>query len=261
MAIPVVLNNGSRLIPVDDELPVTDYYVRYKANSSQFSSLDDGDDITNWLPESGGSHSPSPVKVGTALYRPSVASLNNKAAIEFDLNGFVHSIANINFNGLTIFLVSKVLGDGSANRTPLGSAQNTRTQIGQFYGAVENYKPVILLENKFKIHPSDVTAWPNDQTPCLVSIAINSTDTEKSFINGFEINSTAGDAGPMATSSLGQLQISGYHSEDYAYANAYNKFKGYVSEVVIYNRVLDPTELSDTHTFLLNKYGLSPYSQ
>jgi hypothetical protein len=60
---------------------------------------------------------------------------------------------------------------------------------------------------------------------------------------------------------MGQMQISGYSSQDYSGLNGIQLFKGYIAEVVIFNRVLSIEELGEMNDYLLEKYAIPTYSQ
>lgn len=227
-------------------VPVVSFLEWYRADSSQFDGLSDGDAIVNWLPEAGSSAIPGIVQAPghEIVYRRSVAGLNGMPALEFRGGAsIITDIANVNFNGVSVFLVFRNIGSGGVQRALAGQTSNTL--LGPWHpNAGGVYNPVIHLNNVWKIHPADVIGWV-DPSPCVLSVVIDDVSTEKSFINGVEINSTVGP-GPMDTTGIGKLNF-GHQIE---------RYRGYISEFILYKRVLSAVEIDEVHDYLLRKYGL-----
>jgi hypothetical protein len=200
---------------------------------------------------------------GSVLYRTSVASLNNMPALEFlgTSGSLINNIADISTLGVTFFVVSQRIAGLSDPQIPLGATKVSIFNGIGFSSAGNGYKPEIRIEGKWKIFPSDLTNWSGNPDPSVVGIAIDNATREDSYLNGYNVNSTAGDQGPTNPSSMGQMQISGYASQDYSGLNGIQLFKGYIAEVVIFNRVLSIEELGEMNDYLLEKYAIPTYSQ
>lgn len=229
---------------------VSDYLEWYRADSPQFDSLADGQAITNWLPEPGSSAAPVTVQVPgkEIVYRKAVAGLNGQPALEFPGGAStIKEIGNVNFNGVSLFLVFKNIGTGGIQRAVTG--QDSNTLLGPWHPSQGGrYNPTIHLNGVWKIHPQDVVGWV-DPSICVLSVVIDNVATEKSFINGEKIENSS--PGPMETAGIGRLAFNAAGGQF-----AEELYKGYISEFIIYRRVLSAAEIDKVHGYLLSKYGL-----
>ncbi|HRI15508.1 MAG TPA: immunoglobulin domain-containing protein [Verrucomicrobiota bacterium] len=225
-------------------LPVTDYLEWYKGDSQQFDTLLDGQTIANWKPENGSFSTPGTIQIPgqEIIYRRSIAELNGMPALEFPGGtSTITNIATIDFNGVSIFLVFKNIGSGGSQRAV--AAETSNTLLGPWHPSFGGgYVPVIHLDGVWKIHPADVLNWVNP-SPCVLSIVVDDVSTEKSFINGEEINSAV-SSGPMVTTNIGKL----------AFSDAGEPYKGYIFEFIVYRRVLSVEEIDAVHNYLFSKY-------
>lgn len=230
-------------------LPVADFLEWYRADSAQFAGLADGDPIVNWLPETGSSATPAPGQVAgqEIRYRPSVAELNGQPALEFPGGpSLINNIAKVDFNGVSLFLVFRNIGSGGLQRAVAGLDSNTL--LGPWNPSqAGRYNPTIHLGGVWKIHPEDVVGW-SDPGTCVLSVVMDDVATEHSFINGVELDSTKGGAGPMDTTGIGRLSFGG--------GAVGEPYKGYIAEFIVYRRVLAAAETAAVHDYLLTKYGL-----
>lgn len=233
------------------DAPIPGFLEWYRADSAQFNGLADGQAVVNWLPEAGSSSAPVPVQVAgqEIVYRHSVAGLNGQPALEFAGGGSViNNIGNVDFNGVSMFLVFRNIGSGFLQRAVNGLDSNTL--LGPWHPNQGGpYNPVIHLSGVWKVHPEDVVGWV-DPGACVLSVVLDNVATERSYINGEEINSTYGGPGPMDTTGIGRLSFGGavgIHSDPY---------KGYIAEFILYQRVLSEIETDEVHNYLLMKYGL-----
>ena len=231
--------------------PTMNFLEWYRADSSQFDALSDGQAIVNWTPEAGSSATPGIVQDPghEIVYRRSVTGLNGMPALEFRGGAsIITDIANVNFNGVSVFLVFRNIvsgGSGGAVQRAL-AGQTSNTLFGPWHASAGGaYNPAIHLNGVWKIHPTDVIGWVNPSA-CVLSVVIDDVSTEKSFINGVEINSTVGP-GPMDTTGIGKL----------SFGHQIERYRGYISEFILYKRVLSAAEIGEVHNYLLGKYGLS----
>ncbi len=241
-------------VPGGTEVPVTEvpgvggFHDWYRADSAQFAGLAEGQAIPEWRPEPGSAS--SPVTVQTAgqeiVYRRSVAELNGKPALEFPGGkSFVRDVTKIDYNGFSAFLVFRNQGTGASQRAVAGLDSNTL--LGPW--SPGGYPPSIHLNGVWKLHPADLPGWVNPST-CVLGIVIDAGSTEKSFVNGTEIDTTHGNPGPMDTTGIGRLSFGGSGAQ---YEEAY---RGYLAEFVIFRRALAADEIGKVHEYLLAKYGL-----
>lgn len=245
-----VASDGATLEVTPATSEITGHLVWYRADSAQFAGLEDGQPIANWLPEAGSSANPETTQIpgGEIVYRKSVPGLNGQPALEFSGGlSVVRNIANVDFDGVTMFLVFKNIGTGGAQRAV--ASENSNTLLGPWHpSAGGNYVPAIHFDGAWVAQPQEISGWV-DPVGCVLGVALDAASTEKTFINGAPIAHPGGPR-PLPTSRVGMLAFNG------AVGPYIEPYRGHIAEFVVFKKVLSDAEIANVHEYLLGKYGL-----
>ncbi len=190
------------------------------------------------------------IKQLTSANQPKYISngINGLPSVQFDgANYYLNGTNGIIFSDITIFIVTQlnsILNDLSAFIYSQGPWQANNLQL--------------LMHNttgyvQYSIYPTSNDFWNTsrslfDLRPHLLTFRDNNTTKLDIFVDGgYEMSTTSSQSPKDWTSiSIGAWNNSG--------ASRY--LNGYISEIIIYNRALKNSEVTDVNNYLITKYNI-----
>jgi autotransporter-associated beta strand protein len=228
------------LVPVPYAgVPVTDGLELW-FDASQITGLSDGQNLTQWLDESGNEHHTTALQ-GDPSYVASRAELNSKPSVYFDGNdGFSLGDLSGSFNtdAATWFIVTKMDNSGNPSTlylTKSSDAYEVRGGSGSYLNAFRNGR----ADNK----PIGYVA--NSQNSYLVAYE-SSTSNWEAWLDGVS-----------QTTHSPSYQGGNLHSIAFRDSNNDRYLKGDIAELVIFNRTLTPDEHGEVGDYLADKYAIT----
>lgn len=221
--------------------------------------------VSSWASRGGSLGTSLTLAQSTAGNRPvlttGVASFNGKSAVLFDgvndqLVGATAADWAFLSNGVggSCFIVRRIDSTGGAAQQLLTSSNNTATNIGFVYynqstpstnHRVHNGTGTLVVAHSVASGARDATAWE-----FIGYVAGTSTIARSS------LSDTAADTGaaPSASAPSFALAVGGQNSNP-----ASNPFKGYISQLLFYSRVLSNAERATTlANWAATLYGVTP---
>lgn len=214
-------------------------------SDNQFS----GGPIPGWEDQSGNGHNastaqgPAPFLIYDGPHCQPALAFSNNAFLSFNLpiNGWTQ---------MTVFLVAKSGTDPAAGQFGSENAAIFWNE-NQYWG--NTYVSPFQRHATFRFGTTQVGNAPDYQRPATVggdftlTTAVHNEDTDSLYVDGKLAVRQHGKLAPLDGSDGAGFLGRGYN-------NTY--FNGEISEVLIYDRVLNKTEMKAVTVYLITKYGL-----
>ncbi len=214
-------------------------------DAGAITGISDGGAVTAWNDGSGNSNN----YAGTATYDASNANFNNQATVHFDGS---QSLYNSAFNpafGYTIFAVAKA-DSPSGNQAYFGGGVSSMA-LGLYVGTGVNPNNSFWAwaPNEWSTYGKADSVNANTN---IHAYTVSSTDetTWSWYLNG-KATGAAGEAAgnPIAYSGGTYVGASGAGGGEY--------WNGDIAEIIVYNSVLNATQIGQVNSYLGEKYGVA----
>ncbi len=240
-------------------------------NSSSSRAISDGDYVQSWIDGNQELNKYLIFSTSTAttypIYRKT--SFNGLPTVEFDGSNDFLSTPNTSRisqpNNFSIFIVfAPLAGNASDTRVSILSKSGSSTSNPAYQIAFDssNMNPsvVVTSDSTTQISYSNSSNTLKKNVPTILTVTHNSITTAsglKAYINGatsaFQLGSSSALSSIIDNSQ--PLDIARYVDKSGSNANRFCKC--YISEIIMYDRVLDDEELSAITKYLGRKWGIS----
>jgi hypothetical protein len=257
---PTITPSPTPFVPVPADPTLQIWYDGADATQFQPTNPSSGSAITQWTDKSSTAHNAAPT--GGPTSRPLFATnvQNGKSAVYFDQveDGLEAPIAQLaNLTGSSIIWVGKTFATGS-NQQVLQAVDKS----GASYTALDEAQLYISGSNNFVVGFASASAVSNVlvdtgwhiHTLLFDGTQVGNSNRLKYRVDGVERALTYVGNVSSSTSPLADALLFGTD------ADLNNDFLGYMGEVLVYTKTLVGSQLTNTESYLFNKWNTIPAS-